>query len=523
MYPNQLFSSIGAIQWPGGCAALGYNWTPPNPSNAVGTDRFLEFCQLTGAEPIICGSHLTSWVPKNVAWLKHIDSTTARLGMDSLKWFKVGNEVWGGCGYAMDSIKYCDTFDAHYNALHAIRSSLKFEACSQNEDRGYASVSGWFTRIIRTLGTRMDGVEYHDYVFHPGDIPSGTFTEQQYWHIMHDGMVGDFAGHMRTNVIPVLNTADPGKRIKLIVDEWGDWLQGVNWMQTITLMDAQSAANQLHLMMGWSDRIGVACMAQGINVIHSLMNIRESDQVMIKTPTFYIFKMFKPHHENGAKWAPQTASNIQTIAVNSYSTGTVTLPVMTVGSTVDNNGRVNISVNNIDLTTSRQITITLTSNASQYGIDSAQIITGPAMNSNNPFGGPEVVNLQNFGATNYSLTNNGKTLTATLPPRSIVMFRLNPLIAVQPVNPQGKGSDAFSIKAGPRGTVLITSSVSRKTPVTVSLYGIDGRTLLDRVSRTFEPGSGACVLGNNAAGNGAFIVRITGKDINLTEKVLAVR
>jgi alpha-L-arabinofuranosidase len=53
---------------------------------------------------------------------------------------------------------------------------------------------------------------------------------------MYGGTVGDFAGHMRTNVIPVLDAADPGKRIKVILDEWGDWLVGDNWMQTATLV-----------------------------------------------------------------------------------------------------------------------------------------------------------------------------------------------------------------------------------------------------------------------------------------------
>jgi hypothetical protein len=86
-----------------------------------------------------------------------------------------------------------------------------------------------------------------------------------------------------------------------------------------------------------------------------------------------------------------------------------------------------------------------------------------------------------------------------------------------------KGADVFSIKAGPRGTVLITSSISRKTPVTISLYGVDGRTLVDRVSRTFESGSSTCVLGSNCKGRGVYIVKITGTDINLSKKVVVAR
>jgi len=511
---------LGAAQWPGGCAAAGYVWNPPNPANEVGTDRFFQFCQYVGCEPIIAGPFATTSATSNGAWLKHIDSTTAKLGMDSLRWFKIGNEVWGGCGTTVDVNTYCTDFNASYTIMHAYRPSLKYEAGNQSE---FGDIPGWLGTLIPTLGTKMDGVEYHDYIYRT-TWNSLSFTTPQYWQIMYDGLVGDFAGHIRTNVTPALNTDDPTKRIKLIVDEWGDWLSNDgNWMQTATLMDGMSAANQLHLMMSYSDRIGIACIAQGVNVIHSLININTAG-VLTKTPTFYVFKMFKPHHENNAKWVPSTASAIQTFAQATDQSGTQTLPVLNVGSTVDSLGHVNISVCNIDMTATRTITVTLTSNAAQYVIDSAQIVTGAAVNSNNPFGGAEVVNLQNFAASNYTLTNNGKTLTATLPAKSITMFRLKlPPTAVQPGSFRQNGADEFSIKAGSSGTVLITSLVNRKTPVTISLYGVDGSTLIDKVSKTFQAGNSISVLGGNSKDCGVYIVKITGTDINFSKQVMVTR
>ena len=47
---------VGAAEWPGGCAANSYDWSNnKNPSNAVGVDRFIQFCKLTGAQAIIAG------------------------------------------------------------------------------------------------------------------------------------------------------------------------------------------------------------------------------------------------------------------------------------------------------------------------------------------------------------------------------------------------------------------------------------------------------------------------------------
>jgi alpha-L-arabinofuranosidase len=337
---------------------------------------------------------------------------------------------------------------------------------------------------------------------------------------MYDGTVGDFAGHMRTNVIPVLDEADPGKKIKLIVDEWGDWLLGDNWMQTGTLMNALSAANQLHLMMSNADRIEVACIAQGISVIHSLLNINTSSE-MVKTPTFYVFKMFKPHHSNGAKWAPITASNIETSKQSAEVSGSVTLPMLTVGSTVNADGRVNISVNNIDPASSRKIVISLTSNQTEYLIDSAQIVTGPATNSNNPFGGAEVVNLQNFAASNYTLGANGKTLTATLPARSIVMFRLKPPPVGVGIKRDEK-ANGLSIATGSRGTLIIKSPVDRMTPVKISLFSVDGKTLMKTFSANVTPGNENIIrlVGDHSPGTGMFIVQVEAGGVVQAKRIM---
>jgi alpha-N-arabinofuranosidase len=507
---------VGSAQWPGGCAATSYTWSPPNPTNDVGTDRFIQFCQLTGATPVICGPRDAA--ASNLAWIKHIDSQMTSRGMGNLKWFKNGNEVWGGCGNGITVGTYTPMFTSLYNVVHPYRADLNLEACNDMEGNW-----GWMTTEINSIGSQMNGLEYHDYVYRT-TWNATTTPVDQYWQIMYDASVGDFAGHIRTNVIPAMNAANADKRIKLVVDEWGDWLAGNNWMQQINIFDAISGAMQLHLMMSNADRIAVACLAQGVSVIHSVINISDvSPFTMVKTPMFYVFKMFKPHHTRNAKWAPISTSSIQTFQQATASSGTVTLPILNVGATVDSLQRVNISISSMDITASRQITITLTSGVTTYVLDSAQVIQGTGINSTNAFGAAESVNIQNFAASNYTLTGNGKILTVTVPPLSIVMLRVQPIVAVQPGSIRMKGADAFSIKAGSRGTVLVSSLVSQKTPVTISLYGVDGRTLMDRVSKTFEPGNSTCVLGSNGKGREVYIVKITGTDINLSKKVVVAR
>jgi hypothetical protein len=96
--------------------------------------------------------------------------------------------------------------------------------------------------------------------------------------------------------------------------------------------------------------------------------------------------------------------------------------------------------------------------------------------------------------------------------------------AIQPgIFLKNSGKNAFSIHSETNGNVLITSWASMKTPVTISLYSVDGRTLIDRTSRTFEAGNNTCILGNKVRGKGIYLVKITGASINFSKQVVVAR
>ena len=162
----------------------------------------------------------------------------------------------------------------------------------------------------------------------------------------------------------------------------------------------------------------MAGLAQGINVIHSLLLTRSSDSALVKTPTFYVFKMFLPHHRSNAKWAPNTLTS-ENITGNGQ-----TFPVLSAGSSVDDQGRVNISLANVDLVNTRTIKVTINSSKSSYAVSTAQVITGPAKDSYNDYAQTEKVNIQALGGSSCSIS--GKTLQVTLPAKSVVMLVLTP-------------------------------------------------------------------------------------------------
>ena len=114
------------IRWPGGCFADDYHWEDgvgpreerPNrvnihwgevvDTNAFGTQEFIRFCRMVGAEPYIVGNVGSGTVRELREWVEYCnfpeDSTLARRRAAdgspkplNVTYWGVGNENWG-CG-----------------------------------------------------------------------------------------------------------------------------------------------------------------------------------------------------------------------------------------------------------------------------------------------------------------------------------------------------------------------------------------------------------------------------------------
>jgi len=86
-------AGVGLVQWPGGCAANNYNWAPnTNPANTMGTDLFMQFVQLIGAEPYLTGRPTAANAQSNADWVRYINANPDHPEWN-LKYFKINNEV----------------------------------------------------------------------------------------------------------------------------------------------------------------------------------------------------------------------------------------------------------------------------------------------------------------------------------------------------------------------------------------------------------------------------------------------
>jgi alpha-N-arabinofuranosidase len=415
--------AVGAIEWPGGGAANTYDWTTTNPSNDMGTDLFMQFISLVGATPILVGKYDATSASSNLKWLTYIHNNPSHPDW-YVPFFKVGNEAWyAGDTEASYEAKFLPNSDALSPPINGKQVTLIASTGDTVVSSNGQAIEDlvWLDTALKNLGSKIGGVEIHEYIYHHVDMPNLGFTDDQYYGVMNDSNQNQMGPHL-DDIIAVLDKRDPDKRIKMIEDEWGVWLEPLSssdsWLEQGTLMHGLASAETLHLFMQRADRIGMAGLAQAVNVIHSLFLTRASDGVMVKTPTFYVWKMFVPHHSAGAKWAPSTLTS------EKISGNNTTFPVLSAGTTVDSSGHVNISLVNVDLTKTRSIQITLNSSRAGYAVSSAQFLTGAAKDTYNDFGKPEQVNIQDLPAANYSICQKG--LDVTLPPKSVVMLVLNP-------------------------------------------------------------------------------------------------
>ena len=210
---------------------------------------------------------------------------------------------------------------------------------------------------------------------------------------------------------------DPDKNIGLIVDEGGIWSDvepGTNpgfLYQQNTMRDALVAGMTLNIFNKHSDRVKMACIAQLINVLQSVM--LTDGEKMIKTPTYYVFHMMR-HHQGAS------LLDSQLVGGGTVGEGKNELPKVIESVSEDADGVITITLTNNSLESAEDIEIQLTNEGGNYNVIEARYIAG-AMNAYNTFEAPEVVDEKDFTA--YEKTTDG--IKVTLPACSVVTVRLS--------------------------------------------------------------------------------------------------
>ena len=213
----------------------------------------------------------------------------------------------------------------------------------------------------------------------------------------------------------IMDRYDPDKQIGMSVDEWGCWFDvepGTNpgfLYQQNTMRDALVACINLNIFNKKCDRVQLACIAQMVNVLQSV--ILTEGEKMIKTPTYHIFHMFKYHQDSDL--------------VASYIEGNgeagiddeAKVPQLSESVSVSSDGTLNVTVGNLSVDDDAPVEILLTEK--EISSVNARILTGN-MDSHNTFDEPEKVAEKEF--MKYSI--NGRSMSFTVPKNSVILLRI---------------------------------------------------------------------------------------------------
>jgi alpha-N-arabinofuranosidase len=129
---------------------------------------------------------------------------------------------------------------------------------------------------------------------------------------------------------------------------------------------------------------------------------------MILTPTYHVFEMYKVHHD--ATMLPLTVN------CGTYSFGEKELPSLSASASKDKDGKVHISIVNIDPVKASDLLIDL--RGGEFSDVSARILTAPELNTHNTFEKPEQVKPAPF----KEIKIRKNILSLEMPAQSIVVI-----------------------------------------------------------------------------------------------------
>ena len=430
---------IPNLRWPGGCFADEYHWRDGVgdcetrkrminthwggvlEDNSFGTDEFFGLCEILGCKPYVNGNVGSGSVQEMSEWVEYItfggESPISKLREKNghkepwkLPFFCVGNENWG-CGGNMKPEYYADLYRRYQTYVRQYGATKIFKiACGPN-----SSDWNWTEVLMKEAGNFMDGLSLHYYTIEPdwSNKHSATGFDERGWYIALKN--ASFMETLNRRHDEIMSKYDPEKRIALVVDEWGMWHAvepGTNpgfLYQQNTIRDALVAGITLNIFNNHCDRVRVANIAQAVNVLQSPV-LTEGDK-MIKTPTWYVFHLYKSHMD---------ATHL-TSSVASNEIGMDNARIISITSSASYKKDVyTVTLTNASLRENKQVCVKLSGLSKKIKSAEATVLTADSMNSCNTFEQPDSV-VEKKGTVKITAENE---VEVTLPAMSVLQLTM---------------------------------------------------------------------------------------------------
>ncbi|WP_331730958.1 alpha-L-arabinofuranosidase C-terminal domain-containing protein [Streptomyces sp. NBC_01174] len=439
--------NIPNLRWPGGCFADEYHWKDGigprdqrprmvnthwgnvEESNHFGTHEFMALCELLGAEPYISGNVGSGTVQEMSDWVEYLtrdgDSPMVRLrkanGREEpwrVKFWGIGNETWG-CGgnmraeYSADLARQYATYcrDHSGNSLYRIASGASGDDYKWTET---------LMQQISCFGCEatprnfFQGLSVHQYtVIGPWEAKGSAtvFETDDYYRTMLEAKRID---RILTGHSTVMDCYDPGRRVGLVLDEWGTWWDtepGTNpgfLFQQNALRDALVASTHFDIFHRHAARLYMANIAQTVNVLQAML-LTDGDALVL-TPTYHVFEMNKGHQDAASLAVHLHAQDAR------RRVGDSELDTLSASASIKD-GTVLISLTNLDAEEPAEVTLDL--RGGSVGEPTGRLLTADRLQVHNTAETPEAVAPRPFDA----VKSTGQGMVLTIPPHSFLTIQ----------------------------------------------------------------------------------------------------
>jgi len=429
--------NIPVLRWPGGCFADTYHWMDGigpkekrktivnthwggvTEDNSFGTHEFMELCRQLDCDAYISGNVGSGTVQELSDWIEYCTmggvSPMASLRRENGReepwkavYWGLGNEAWG-CGGNMRAEYYADECRkfATYMRTYSRDQKLYRIACGPNTADYH-----WMKTVVENARSQIDAISLHYYTVPKVWENKGRATEfdaAEYYSTLDHALYMD---ELVENHSRIIKEYARGKKIGLVVDEWGTWYDvepGTNpgfLYQQNAMRDAIVAALHLNIFNNHCDSVIMANIAQTVNVLQAMI-LTEGDR-MVLTPTYHVFEMYKGHQD-----AQQLECYAQTALTGEDG---VLVPQLHASASRAADGSILLTVANTSLTDACPISCFI--EEAKAAAVSARVLAADAR-AHNTFDAPDTVAPRALDAS----LENGE-LRAVLPPCSVAAFTI---------------------------------------------------------------------------------------------------
>src|SRR6188508_2339755 len=313
---------VPVVRYPGGNFVSGYNWLDgvgpkaqrptvlerawnSMETNQFGTNDFVDWCRLVGAEPLLGMNFGTGSAEMAVAYAEYCNLDRGTKWSElrrahgyeqphNVRYWCLGNEMDGNWQIGqLQAREYGRKARDVAKQMRIIDRGVQLIACGSS-GTGMSTYMTWDREVLEECYDQVDGISLHAYY---GNTQPLTGNRPQRFLAMNldmDRQIHEIAAVC--DYVQALRKSN--KRLWLSFDEWNVWYRARSGNATngqrafapklleevYNLEDALLVGGFVNTLLRNSDRVRVACLAQLVNVIAPLVT---NDQGVLRQSTYY--------------------------------------------------------------------------------------------------------------------------------------------------------------------------------------------------------------------------------------------